>query len=475
MNKQISSFKSVFLNYWGIWFILGALFIFLTIKFLGYTREIEDKKKVSEFIKAITLETPEYVGSERCRDCHRREYDSWKGTLHSKFMQVPNEYTVMGDFERNNKLTVKVTDKASKLAGIEVTTTMYKRDGKFYVKTIGSDWEFHEYEVINIIGVGKRQNYLTKFPNGEIHILPVEWDIRTKTWSDLNGLKNNYPGDGKYWGDSGNVWQLRCGGCHVTGLKVNYDKGKDSFDSTWADLSVGCEACHGPGNNHVKAASVYFEREKETTINPARLPWRLGAMVCGQCHNWGTSTVEVSPHKPGFPVRYGYAYGYLPGKALYQYYITETRETEEHHQQYNEWLESQHAKAGVMCTTCHSMHPKGTDRQEAVSTVAQTKLAQDTLCMNCHQTLQRRGVHRIHTFGSCIACHMPETKGHEHSHTFRFISPEESIRAGGVDKQPNSCSSCHHHKDTPLENLVEFLDAAKKADMPKPLGPHIIR
>ncbi|NIN83458.1 MAG: hypothetical protein GTO45_01705, partial [Candidatus Aminicenantes bacterium] len=49
----------------------------------------------------------------------------------------------------------------------------------------------------------------------------------------------------------------KCGGCHVTGLKVNYDKDMDSFDSTWVDLGIGCEACHGPGSNHVKAASVY--------------------------------------------------------------------------------------------------------------------------------------------------------------------------------------------------------------------------
>jgi hypothetical protein len=67
---------------------------------------------------------------------------------------------------------------------------------------------------------------------------------------------------------------------------------------------------------------------------------------------------------------------------------------------------------------------------------------------------------------------MPRTKEHEHSHTFQFISPEESIRAGGVDKQPNSCSGCHHHKNSPLEGLVEFLDAVKKADMPVPFSVH---
>ncbi|MDP3297604.1 MAG: ammonia-forming cytochrome c nitrite reductase subunit c552 [Thermodesulfovibrionia bacterium] len=470
MNRK-PKIENVFLNYWGIWILLGALFIFLIVKIVGDKPLEGEKKEVLETVKAIHFETPDYVGSARCKDCHWREYDAWRTTLHSKFVQLPGEYTVIGDFKINNKLTVKVANKSSKRSGEEVATIMSAKGGRFYVNTIGPDGEFHDYEIIHVIGIGRRQNYITAFPNGEMHVLPVEWDLNTQTWGDYNGMKNNYPGDGEFWSDSGNNWQFRCGGCHVTGLKINYDKDKNSFDSRWADLGIGCEACHGPGSNHVKAASVYFEQEKETIVNPARLPWRLGAMVCGQCHNWGASTAEVSPYKAGFPVRYGFPSGYLPGKALYQHYIPETKEEKKHHQQYNEWQESVHAKAGVMCTTCHAVHPKDTGVQP-LGTVAQTKLTQDTLCVNCHQTLQRRGVHRIHTFGSCIACHMPATKGHEHSHTFQFISPEESIRAGGVDKKPNSCSSCHHHKDTPLVNLVEFLDAAKKADMPKPFTVH---
>jgi predicted CXXCH cytochrome family protein len=189
-------------------------------------------------------------------------------------------------------------------------------------------------------------------------------------------------------------------------------------------------------------------------------------MVCGQCHNWGASTTGVSPYKEGFPKRYSYPYGFRPGRPLY-FYFDKTPEGEKtHHQQYNEWDTSEHAKAGIMCTNCHEVH------QKQITKLAMTKLTPDTLCLECHKTLQRRGVHRIHTFGSCVACHMPRTIGHEHSHTFQFISPELSIRAGGVKKQPNSCSGCHHHRDTPLENLVEFLDAAKKADMPKPISVH---
>lgn len=467
-RRPKKNIKNALISYWGIWVILAVIFIFFAIKIAGYTPHPEKEREVAETTITPAFGEREYVGSKRCKDCHWREYDTWKNTLHSKFVQFPGEYTIIGDFEMNNKMTVKVTNKAPKFASKEVTTKMYKKGGKFYVNTIGPDWEAHDYEVAYVLGINRKQNYITRFPNGEIHVLPVEWDANKKTWADLNGLKESYPGDREYWSDAGRIWQLKCGGCHVTGLKINYDIAKDSFDSTWMNLGIGCEACHGPGSNHVKAASEYFDYEKETIVNPAKLPWRLRAMVCGQCHNWGSSTANVSPYKVGFPKQYRYPSGYLPGKPLYLYYVDKENDEKKHHQQYNEWRESEHAKAGVMCTNCHSAH----GLQKETASKSQIKLAADNLCMSCHKTLKRRAAHRIHTFGSCVACHMPKTIGHEHSHTFQFISPAESVKAGGVDKQPNSCNSCHHHKDTPPENLVEFLDAAKKADMPKPFKVH---
>ncbi len=465
-KNQPKNITTAFTSYWGIWIGLAVLFIFLAIRISGYTPSTVEETTLPKTMKPPTFGEPGYVGSKRCKDCHWRKYDTWKNTLHSKFMQRPDEYSVIGDFERNNKLSAKITADSPQLAGKEVETKMFKKNSKFYVNTIGPDWETHDYEITNVIGIGIRQNYLTKFPNGELHVLPVEWAVKMKTWIDLNGMEKNFPGDGEYWSDPQSIYQFKCGGCHVTGIEVNYDKIKNIFNSTWVDPGIACEKCHGPGSNHVKAASEYFDHEKETIINPAKLPWRLRAMVCGQCHNWGTSTAEVFPYREGFPKNYSYSKGYLPGKALYLFYTENYKEKKKHHQQYNEWATSQHAGAQIMCTNCHEVH------QEQETKTAMTRLTPDSLCMDCHKTLQRRAAHRIHTFGSCVACHMPKTKGHEHSHTFQFISPKLSIKAGGVEKQPNSCSGCHHHENTPLENLVEFLDGAKKADMPIPFSVH---
>lgn len=460
-----------YFSIWGTWTIL---FVFLVIIIPGGNSYAERQAAASTgeaeaYISYQSLGPPEYVGANRCKDCHWREHDSWKHTLHSKFMMEANEFTVMGDFGRNNKLTVKVTGKAPRMARKESTTTMYKKDGKYYVNTIGPDWEFHDYKIKYVLGINREQSYVTEFPNGELHVLPVEWEIEETKWEDNRGLEQHYPGNGKYWSDPGRSWQFACAGCHVTGLQINYNKASDSFKTTWADLGISCEACHGPGSNHIQVAKTLFDKEQDTIINPAKLPWKLRSMVCGQCHNWGASRAKVFPAKEGFPEKYAFAYGFKVGQPLYLFYDEELDDEKKHHQQYNEWEESAHEKAGVACTTCHGVHQEGAHKSPNKS---QTKYIADSLCTNCHSSTMRKAAHRIHTFGSCIACHMPKSKGHEHSHTFEFVSPEESIRAGGVDKKPNSCSGCHHHKDTPLEGLVEFLDAVKKQDMPVPFSVH---
>lgn len=466
-NPNIANnIKTGFASYWGIWVILAVLFVFLTLKISDFKPHAGEKVAATEAVKQPVFGEPGYVGSTRCKDCHWLKHDTWKNTLHSKFMQPVNDYTVMGDFERNNTLTVTVSDASPKLAGETVTSTMFNKDGKYYVNTIGPDWELHDYEISHVIGLGRTQDYLSTFPNGEIHVLPVQWNIKTASWTDLNGMGNNLIGDGEYWSDSESIWQFKCGGCHVTGMDINYDETEDQFDTTWVDRGIACEACHGPGSNHVKAASEYFDYEKDTIVNPAKLPWWLRAMVCGQCHNWGASTAEVAEEKEGFPTQYSYSHGYRPGKALYLFYTENNGEKKKHHQQYNEWRTSKHGEVGIMCTNCHNVH------QEEDTKIAMTKSTTNSLCMECHVTLQPRAAHRIHTFGSCVACHMPKTVGHEHSHTFQFVSPALSVAAGGVDKQPNSCNGCHHHKDSDPAELAGFLEAAKKNDMPKPFAVH---
>ena len=42
-----------------------------------------------------------------------------------------------------------------------------------------------------------------------------------------------------------------CSECHSTGVQKNYDANNDRFHTTWSEISVGCETCHGQGSRHV--------------------------------------------------------------------------------------------------------------------------------------------------------------------------------------------------------------------------------
>ena len=455
--------------------ILAAAGVFLLLAVISCSHEEEISSKPEAAAAAAfdnpEFDKPEYVGSSECKNCHWREHDAWRYTVHSQTMQLPDDLSVMGDFETNNRLTVTISAETEKISqGQELTNTMLKKGGKYIVNTIGPDWEFHDYEVSHIFGIKQKQSYLTQFPNGALYVLPVQWNIEKQQWSDFHGLGSSSPGDGDYWSDAGRIWQFNCAGCHTTGLKINYDLATESFETKMIEPGIGCEACHGAGSYHVKAASFFFDKEKETITNPKKLSWRISAMVCGQCHKSGLSVKELAPHKEAFPTRYAFPYGYDVGKPLYNYYVKDPGYKKAADLQYNEWERSQHAKAGIICIDCHSVHEKDTTKPV---NKALTRLAADKLCKSCHTSVEKRAAHRIHTFGSCIACHMPKLDGYLPSHTFQFVSPEESLKAGGVDKLMNSCSGCHHHKDNPLDGLIEFMDGAKKQDMPKPFSAHI--
>jgi predicted CXXCH cytochrome family protein len=372
-----------------------------------------------------------YVGSKKCLKCHSDYYYGWKSTLHPYKFQDATPEAVVGDFTKNNTLNVDGH-----------TVRMEKQDDKYYFIVPGNDGKDSVYQVKYLIGGFWKQLYVTEFPNGELHILPAMWIVEKQVWAKC-----------KYW--SKTVYQLSCTGCHNTGSQINYNEKTRTYDTKWADKGVACEACHGPGQRHVEAAQhkgdVY-----STIVNPARIPdARRAAMVCGACHNRGTTPDG----------KYGYPYGYKPGDKLNFMFSEKPKlhpdETSKaNRQQYIDWKKSGHAREGVMCWDCHFTHRRGKANK------AQTKLPGNALCRSCH-VVADRGVHGIHSVNNCIGCHMPSlgkrgVKGDVHSHEFRVISPADTIKAGSVEKQPNSCNQCHYHKKDKPDTLLKVLEKVKQ-------------
>jgi hypothetical protein len=415
----------------GAIFTLSLAIVIATTIALKKTELIHEEAKLEG--KYTNRKGATYVGSETCKKCHERTYLDWKTSLHSRMVRDARKdpEIIHADF---------VTPSA--------------------VRT------FSENDVDYVLGSQWRQQYLRK-EGDEIVVLPAMYNLFKGEWKPYFPDK---PAKRK--------WFYECAGCHVTGL--------DLEKKTFVEMGVACEACHGPGSNHVEAVPGF---EILTTISAARLTPMEAAQICGKCHTRGRDPSG----KAAFPIAYQHIAGVgnirlhfkeADSDNEYSEYFWPSGESKYSNQQYLDWKQSEHAKVGVICTTCHSVHRAKTtlaSPQESGNLLdvitSKTRLFEDRLCKACHTTVQYRSVHRLHTFGSCVRCHMPRVAtigeaGDAHSHTFRFMYPQSTIKAGGLDKQPNACNSCHHHKDTPAEALAGFLEAAKNNDMPKPVAVH---
>ena len=390
-------------------------------------------------MKKLVAGPKTYVGSEQCKVCHLEHYDSWKMTLHSRTLQ---------DVTQNQDALITGIDP-------EVIRADLKKREKELKVPVDEIYIPKVEEVKYTQGVQWRQRYVVE-KNGKLYIAPIEYSAWSHDWVNYREAD---------WDKR--PWIEKCGGCHATGVDIEKD--------TFTEAGVGCEACHGPASHHVALPKTAVFDKRQTIVNPSKLPAGIRTQLCGACHGSGESTKVEGVDWP---------VGFIPGRALGPYQkipphagkdiieVYTDNHGDRHHQQYNDWQQSIHAQKGVSCTSCHYVHQLGLP-----PTQFQTVGAGSGQCLSCHTGNTNKFAHSIHSFSNCIGCHMPRIamsaeSGDVLRHTFKLMSPQESLKAGGVDKMPNACSSCHHHKDTPLEDLAGFLEASIKQDMPLPFSVH---
>jgi hypothetical protein len=101
----------------------------------------------------------QYVGSSACGSCHGNEASAWRKSQHHDAMAQASEQSVLGNF--NN----------AKFPYAGLTSTFFKREGKFFVNTDGPDGKLADYEVKYTFGVSPLQQYLIEFPDGRLQAL----------------------------------------------------------------------------------------------------------------------------------------------------------------------------------------------------------------------------------------------------------------------------------------------------------------
>jgi hypothetical protein len=397
------------------------LFLLLAIGLAGCA---SDETKIN--IQELLSKPKSYVGSDECKFCHLEHYDSWKTTLHSR--------TIM-DVTQNRDALIAEIDK-------EVIRADLKHVGKDLQVPIDDIYIPKAEEIKYTIGMQWKQGFLIE-KDGTLYVAPVQYDAKSEQWVNYHE---------KDWDQR--PWNQYCVGCHATGV--------DSEKNTFSEPSVGCEACHGPGSHHVALPETAVFDKRATIVNPSHLPAGFRTQICGSCHGSGKSTKKENMEWP---------VGYQPGRALGVYFkstrfgngnvkkVYAENFGKGHHQQYQSWKLSTHANEGVTCTSCHYVHQLGVP-----PTQFQTKGSGSQQCLMCHKVINQNMAHSIHSFANCIGCHMPriaksKESGDNHSHAFVALLPKDTLEN---PKVPNSCQTCHKHKDDDLAALQNVYDSITK-------------
>jgi predicted CXXCH cytochrome family protein len=307
-------------------------------------------------------------------------------------------------------------------------------------------------------------------------------------------------------------------------LRKHYDPQLKRFNTTWSEINVSCEACHGPGADHLAWARKEgdwqrLDRTKGLAIaldDRRGLLFRLRTLAM-QGLNLATTTLNkplgelwtAKPATGGAPSstprstrreldlcarchsrRGQFWEDYAFGKPLLDthrlalltpdlYYPDGQMKDEVFN--HGSFLQSKMFAKGVSCSDCHEPHS------------GKLRATGNKVCLQCHIAAKYESPrHHFHPAGSpsaaCVACHAPTTTymvvDPRHDHSFRVPRPDLTVTLG----VPNACTRCHDDQSAewaaeqvrkwygkPLPGHQQFAEALRAGHTDAPGARELLR
>ena len=381
----------------------------------------------------------EYVGRDECQRCHEKEMKLWTGSDHDKAMDHAWPDTVLADFNNTEFTNYGVTSKFS------------RRGDEFFALTDGPDGALQEFKIDYVFGVYPLQQYLVTFPQGRVQCLPIAWDVPNKRWFHL------YPGelirhdDILHWTKPLQNWNYMCADCHSTNLRRNFDLKTETYHTTWSEIDVSCETCHGPGSLHVKLADkkwFFWDRQRGMALPQLKsADHRVEIETCAPCHarrrivaDGGAGGARFMDH-------------YLPELMDTALYYPDGQILEEDYE-YGSFTQSKMYHNAVRCSDCHNPHSLYVNFSKIDAETGRARVVDNRACGGangqCHllskyDTPQHDHHPKREQPGAlCVDCHMPITPymvvDPRRDHSLRIPRPQLTVDLG----IPNACNRCHN-------------------------------
>lgn len=439
-----------------VWLVSGILLLIAAAAVVLYARKPDRTRSANSSLDQTTLPRipdeaaifAQYAGSGSCQECHAEEFKQWQGSNHQRAERAFDANEDNRDFDPSR--FIQQDDHRS---------VMFLSNATPRVTALGLSGGLETHSISRVIGNDPLRQFLVAFPGGRYQALEAAYDPRSNQWFNVFGTEDRHPGEWGHWTGRGMNWNYMCANCHNTRLQRNYDEASDTYHTTMAEVSIGCEACHGPMKAHGEWQKQYGNTAKKDTTLTKQTKAQI-VETCGYCHARRSElTTDFKPgenffnHADLVTVDHSDAY-YADGQIRGEDY------------EYASFLGSKMHDRGVSCLDCHSPH------------TGKTKLPGNWLCLRCHNGSDTTAPvinpvshsrHQVYGFdtngiavnfdllsyhpsekekgGECVNCHMSQTtymqRHRRHDHGFTIPDPLLTKQFG----IPNACNRCHKDKD----------------------------
>lgn len=437
-----------------------------------------------------------FTGSAACKECHAEQYRSWHASYHRRMTQVASPESVIGQFELGQPVSAYGRD-----------FTLSRKGDQFWVET-----DAYEQEAAQDTRIDRRIALTTGSHHMQIYWyatqegrslaqLPIAWLRETESWVPTSALFISPPGQPLKIGHR--RWNEVCIKCHTTGGQPRIKAGRNTnatavVDTVVSEFGISCEACHGPGRDHVAAQRTSGEKTagSDPIVHPGTIDHVRSSQICGQCHgNWlpdeesgldrylwaGTcfragEDLHASRHVFGIEeIRSPFIRDFL---ASLPHYLEDRYWGDGMIRvsggEYNGLASSQCFQSGALsCISCHQMHHAESDGR-TLEVWADDQLKSEALgretCIQCHAQFRSDAAQAAHshhpassTGAECYNCHMPHTSygllKAIRSHRISSPAVQESLEFG----RPNACNQCHLDKtlDWTADHLASWYQIEK--------------